>query len=266
MTSMPWENPTFEIGKVVFGLPYPLSRRPDLDDLFIRAVRDAFPVVANRQTLAPDAPAQIPHLHLQSTASRLAVSAVGAELEARFYGDYVTDYARCREYLRSKASSVIQAWMSTGEVLPSFVGVILSANYSTQADGINPVVHLLATHMRVNAPGDATQDAMVRVGVRLSDRYFVTITLSNYESKLVDRPIFPGQLLQVKPWEGSIADVGISAQFDINNRLEAISQRRDPRVNAEELNSIFDVLDRTVASNRRYIEAGDFNLVGQAAG
>jgi len=261
MPKVPLPPPQIQSGQVVFGLANPTARRPDIDDLFIRAVKDEFPVVANRQLLAPEAPLQIPYLVLQSTACRLAVSAVGAELEVRFYGDFTGDYIKCRAYLRAKALAVINGWAAATETVPAFVGIVLSTAFSFKDREESPVRHLIQTHLNLNiADVNLLQDALARVSLRIEDRYFFTVTLSNYAAKVVERPMFAGQVIQVKPWEGDVADIGITALIDVNNRLEAIIKRKDPRVNSDEFERILQIVDAGMNAAPAYVEGGKLEV------
>src|SRR5438105_2572491 len=99
---MPLAPLTFVLARAVLELPNAASRTPDQDDRFIAAVRDDFPNVAARQLVPAGLPMSIPYLALQSTASRLAISPVGSELETRFYGEFEQDADRCIEYVTGK--------------------------------------------------------------------------------------------------------------------------------------------------------------------
>jgi hypothetical protein len=257
-------SPTFQRGKVVLGLPKPGYRRPDLDDQFIRSVQNDFPVVASRQLLASEAPLQVPYLLLQSTASRLAVSAVGAEMEVAFYGEFANNYQLCREYLKRKSMAVIRGWAATTEVVPSLFGVLLTANFSFTTLGTSPVKHLLEHHLRpgIVNPSDV-QDALAKIAVRVDDRYFVNAALSNFEIRQVERPLYPGQLVQVKAWEGDVVDFGISAEIDVNNRLTAFKQKTDPSVTAQEVDALLGLLDQVIESLPSFVETGQFALTKQ---
>lgn len=240
----------------MLGLRSPRRRSRDLDDLFIRAVRPEFPILVSHQQLPDEISFEVPHLLLQSTAARLALSAAGATIEVRFYGDYVESAERCIEYLRRKTLAVLDGWKSTEEY-PSFVGLIVTANYSFESLGESPVQRLLSRHVNITVAPEHAQDVLVRVGWRVLDKYFATVTVSSYEEKTLQRPIFPGQSsLQLKPWEGDISDRGVSLAIDVNNKLSAIASRSDPVVAAADVDALTGLLATIVEMGDALVESG----------
>src|SRR5438876_382247 len=82
-----------------------------------------------------------------------------------------------------------------------------------------------------------------RVAVKLRDTYFLTMTVSNYESRIFERPILPGMnVLQVRAWEGRLDDFGVQLMIDINNNLEIRTQEQTPVVTEEGLGAVMRLL------------------------
>ena len=251
---MPASPGEFQSARAILGFSRVVPRRHELDDAFTQAVAAQFPIVASHQLVPAEAPLQLPHLVLQSTASRVAISAVGAEFETRFYGDFVRDYPQCRSYVRDKLVALLSAFRVTFAVDVSFLGIVLTETFSYTASE-RPPIHLLRHHLRDGLAPEATvQDVLLRVIVREADKYFISVSLSNYETKILERPVFAGQAVQVKPWEGEVSDRGITVEVDVNNRLDAMMTRNDPTVDVEELDRILTVVSDTVTWSPNYID------------
>ncbi|MDP9226593.1 MAG: hypothetical protein M3P18_22685 [Actinomycetota bacterium] len=261
---MPLPEPTLEAAKAVFNLAEPTDRRPDQDEVFISAVKAEFPNVAARQYLTPETSLAVPHLVVQSTASRVAVSGIGSEFDTQFYGDYKTDTDRCFDYIGRKLRSLLAGWEALG-VVPSFLGLVVVAHFSFGDEDEAPTRYLLDRHVRTNADPEQVQDTSVRIGLRYDDRNFITLTLSNYELKAFERAVFPGrQVIQIRPWEGTVEDAGVELSVDINNRLEAIVNERDPEVREPEIQSILELSKRVIGRSRAFVDTGDLDVAALA--
>jgi hypothetical protein len=247
MRPMDFEGPSFIGARAVFDLPVLTTRSPEHDEAFIRAVRNDFPNLVSHQRLPPETPLQVPHIVLQSNASRLGVSAINAELDVRFFGDYVTSFPQCRDYLLRKLTGVLNGWAAM-EFVPSLLGMVIVANYSAKNTGENPVEHILRRQLCAQVDPAVVQDAQVRVAVRLFDRYFLNLGLSNYESRTLERPVFPGQQMLMKPWEGQVGDSGLQLTLDLNNRLSGLTTKSDPLVTPAEVKAMIDVWDQAMVS------------------
>jgi hypothetical protein len=249
--------PHFDAARIVVGLPGPNFRGPDQDEMFMRAVRNEFPNTVNYQRLPSEASAQIPYLILQSTAARLSLSRQGAQVDVRFYGEFSNNFDACRKYLERKTQAVFDGFRAL-ETIPSFVGIVVTSRYSFKGEDRTPIAHMLATHIRVDPGDNSIQDGVVKVSSRVDDRYYLLIQLATYEQKTVERAIFPGMTgIEVKPWEGNVEDSGIQVEVDVNNRLQAISEKRDPRVGPEDLANMFAVVERGVLeATPEFLERG----------
>jgi hypothetical protein len=244
-----------------------MPRRPEADEAFMAAVRYEFPTVATRQLLPVEAPAGAPHLILQSTSSQLAVSALQTDLQVRFYGDFVDDVARCREYLSRKMGSVLQGWEAV-DGHPAFIGLILTVHFPlSEDDEISPIPHILERHVRSEVDAGVVNDAKVQLTVRVADHYFVNLTVGNYESKRLDRPILPGPMttIVISPWEGTVDERGIELTIDVNTRLRAVVERQHHRVDQAELDATLQLAERIVRDiGASYVETGELDLASLA--
>jgi hypothetical protein len=223
-------EPTFQAAHGVLQLPNPISRDPSRDEIFVAAVRDSFPNVISRQVVPPEVPLLAPHLTLSSTSSQLAVSAVQADFEVRFYGEYPADLNRCLEYVERKMLSILGGF-SALDVVPSMVGLIGTLHFSFEGLAEEPAAHILSTHLRTDVDPDGVQDAIARLALKVRDTYFVNMTVGNYESRVFERPMLAGvNQIRVRPWEGRVDDYGLELTLDINNNLEGRVKREDPEV------------------------------------
>jgi hypothetical protein len=189
-----------------------------------------------------------PHLLLGSTSSQLAVSSIQADFEVRFYGDFANDFQKVLSYTEEKIAAIRRALDATGVSVVT-AGVIMTLNFSFRGHDESPAAHILSTHLHVEVDESDMQDALARVAVRIRDTYFVTLTVSNYETRLFQRPILPGMKgLLVRPWEGTVDDVGIELIVDVNNNLEARTAAEPPTVSDKGIAAITQLLREVVST------------------
>jgi hypothetical protein len=259
---MPLPEPTFVMTHGVLQLPNPVIRDPGRDERFLEAVRGEFPNVINHQLLPQEAPPLVPHLTVSSTSSQLAVSAAQADFEVRFYGEYVNDLERGLEYVERKLKAILLGFQAA-DLAPSLIGLIATLHFSFRdAEDEEPAEHILRTHLRTEVDSSDLQDAMARIALRVRDTYFVTMTLSNYESRILERPIMPGlQTIRVRPWEGRVEDKGIELGLDINNNLEARTREQDPVVTEEGIRAVTQLLrDVATTTGPTFAESGTVSV------
>jgi hypothetical protein len=254
--------PKFIAAQGILTPPLPTMGDAGRDKAFIAKAGEAFPSMVHR-TLASEVPPNAPYLVMASTSSRLAVSAAQADFQVRFYGDYEDDLARGLDYVERKLRTVLEAYGAVDTTVSS-VGIVLTAHYSWKdRPGPSPVEHLREKHLRTDVPDDSVQDAFVRLALRSQDTYYVNITLSNFESRMVDRPMIPGMnFMRVRPWEGKVDDFGIELAVDVNNNLQARVSGEEPVLTAEDLSRIVGVVRETVEmSSSSYIPNGTIPAV-----
>lgn len=231
------------VAHAVLQVPTPLPIDPARDDVFVAAVRDEFPNVTARQLPPAGALPTLPYLTLASTSSQLACSLVQTDFEVRFYGDLLEDVAQAMDYVATKVQAVRRGFEAIGST-PSMVGLIGTLHFSLTGSEIDPVDHILHTHLGVDVGTSEVQDAQAKVALRISDTYFVNLTINNYELKAFQRPIMPGvQFMQIRPWEGLVQDVGLELTVDINNNLEAQRLRANPEVTETGISEVVRLLD-----------------------
>jgi hypothetical protein len=256
---VPLPPPTLIAAHGVLGLRDYRVRDAGRDEALIAAVRSEFPNVLNRVSLPPEAPPNVPHLTLASTSSQLAVSAMQADFEVRFYGDYLDDVARGLEYVERKLAVVFGAFEAVDAPV-SLIGLIGTLNFSFAGLEQRPVDHILSTHLRSSVDPAEVQDAVARIAVRLRDTYYVNLTISNYERRTLERPLMSGGVMRVRPWEGRVDDAGLELAMDVNNNLEARAQERDPQVTRDALHAVISLLrDVATESGPKFAETGELS-------
>jgi hypothetical protein len=245
----------------VIGLSSITLADPARDERFIATVKGEFPNVVNRQSLPPEMPSVAPRLLLASTSSQLAVAAAQVEFVVRFYGEYVRDVGRGLDYVERKLSTVLEG-LAAADLPPSTLGIIGTFRYQGTGDEeANATSHILEAFTRSPVESADVQDAMVKVALRIRDTYFVNITVSNYEARMIERPIVPGMPIAVKPWEGEVQERGIELTVDINNLLEARNAAGDTSVTAAGLTATTRLL-REVATRTgpEYVASGSLSV------
>jgi hypothetical protein len=251
--------PRLVSSQAVFAFAFP-SRDPSRDEPFIQSVAPAFPHLVNRQFVPADAAPQTPHLVLASTSSQLAVSAAQADFQVRFYGDYVADIERALDYIRGKLGYVLAACERVN--LPvTALGLVLTLQFPLDGGQDAAVKHIRNVHLRAAVDTADLQDVVVRIALRLRDTYYLNITLGQFESRVLDRPIAPGFApARISPWEGRVVDGGLEMTIDINNVLEAKVSAADPKVTSVALDAVLNTM-RHVAeiSGPRFLETGEIS-------
>lgn len=228
----------------VLQLPDAAPSDPGRDSLFMEAINGEFPNTLNHQMMPADAPPQAPYLVFASSSSQLALSAAQADFEVRFYGEYLDDFGRGLEYVERKMGAVRAAY-EAASLVPANVGLVSTFHFAGEdIGGLRPAIHILRNLLRAEVePDDAIQDAVAKVALRVRDTYFVNLTVSNYEERRLERPIMPGMgPIRIRPWEGTVYEVGLELGLDINNNLEAQVNRKDPVVTDEGIHAVTQLL------------------------
>ncbi len=183
-----------------------------------------------------------------------------AQFQVRFYGDYLGDVERGLDYVEEKLF-VALAGLREAELEPISVGIVASMQFPYPEGGENPAEHVLATHFRSAVDPESLQDVIARVAVRVRDTYFVTLTVGNYETRVMERPINPGfNLVALRPWEGRVEEVGIDLGIDINNNLEARLGNKTV-VTEDGIRAVTRLLrDVALSAGPKYAETGEVDI------
>lgn len=261
---MPLPTPTLLSVQGVLSYANQVAQDPAADEQFIAAIRHEFANVLNRQLLPADTPPQTPYMTLASTSAQLAVSAAQVDFQVRFYGDYLTNIEQGLDYAERKLTAVRGGLEAAGRQA-SILGLVSALHFSFDQDDApdeEPAVYIRQHHLQTDAPEDQLQDALVRVALRVRDTYFVNFTLSNYETRVLERPIMPGlQAIRVRPWEGRVQDRGLELAVDINNGLEARVARDDPVITDDGIRAATAMLRRIAATaGPAFAESGAVSL------
>jgi hypothetical protein len=266
--AMPLPSPRFVHAHGVLSLPVGRVLDSARTEFFSRAVRGEFPNLLTHQVLPQDAPPNTPHLVLASSSSQLAVSAAQADFQVRFYGDYLDDVARGLEYVDRKMQAIRAGYEAAG-LPPALVGLIATFHFSGEDfEGLSAAEHIQQHLLRTEIDTqDAIQDAMAKVALRVRDSYFVNLQVTNYEERRLERPVFPGMgPIRVRPWEGTVEDIGLELTIDINNNLEARTKREDPVVTEDGIRAVTQLLRETgTTTGPEFAESGRVSVSALAA-
>lgn len=259
---MPLPSPEFVRVHGLLQFPTLLPPDPGRDERLIAALAKAFPYVVARQYLPAGSPANTPHLVLTSSSSQLAISAVQADFEVRFYGPYTGDVERCLGYVADKLSTLRQALAELG-VDAVTLGIVATVNLPFAAEETEtPSGYILRQHLAVGVDPLRVQDASLRIAVRVRDVYFVTLSLSNYESRVIERPMLPGpQAVRVRSGEGRLLSEGLELTVDVNNNLEVRMTEQDPIVSEQGLKASLRLVGEVVrGEGLRFAETGQVSV------
>lgn len=218
----------------------PTPRTDDIKQQLVSALHGQFEARAE-QALPDEAPAEVPFLILHGRSSQIAFSQVQADIELEFHDEYTSNAELSRPLVADKVEKLFRAWDKIG-ASPVWEGLVITLRASTVGQPESSVRHMLETHLRPGLDSDALHDAKVQLGLRLRDRYFVTLTFGHYEARVIQRQVGSGgQVGPIRPWEGEVSDEGLELTVDVNNRYGALLERRHTRVAADDLRSMNDL-------------------------
>ncbi|MCK9250030.1 MAG: hypothetical protein M0P31_13785 [Solirubrobacteraceae bacterium] len=225
-------------------LEYPGGARDSgKDERFIEAVRGTFPHQLQRQLLPTDAPPNLVHLALASTASQVSVSATAVELNVQFFGDFRAGQVKALAYLREKAQALFAGASSTYGT-PVSIGIVKNISFETRLDDESSATALLADHhVRYGVPAHMVQEGGTRVALKVPPRHFVTLGAEVYEIRNMDRPLIPGVPVTLYPWQANVAERGIEVSVDVNSRYASYLARDLVVADGETLESTFRLLE-----------------------
>jgi hypothetical protein len=242
-----------------------IGRDQARDDRFIQAVSPEFPNIQNRQILNPDAPLPAPHLILASQSSQLSLSAVQADFQVQFYGTYADDITKGLDYAERKLLAIFRALEAAGASVTS-IGVVAKLHFPrTGAEEPGPAADILQTLTKVDVDSTDLADAQVRIALKVRDTYFVNLNVANYELRQFEQAVRPGMMMniRVKPWLGTVEETGVDLTVDINNKLEAQVQMKDPQVTSEGVSAVVRMLrDIATSSGPHFAATGEISVAG----
>jgi len=248
---MPFPPLKIESAHGVIGvqLDEPQPRTAAASQALAAALSADFPASMQELPVQPDAPAEMPHLVLQSKSAHVLFSRVQADFEARFFGGHERNPEQCREFVGEKMSALLAAWTSGG-AQPVMTGMIVTLHFVTPDDSEVPAVqHLLETHLNPHMNSDSVNEGKISLGLRLHDHYYLTLGISTYEGRQVNRVFGPGiGAAVIRPWDAEVVEEGIEVTVDVNDRLRALVQKKHTRVDRDEVlqvnNLAWDIVKR----------------------
>lgn len=244
---MPLPPLKYTTAHTVLNVPVdePTPRTEDVTQRLVAALHGQFDARAE-QALPDEAPAEVPYLILPGRSSQIAFSQIQADIEIEFHDAYTTKAELCRALVAEKMALLLRAWESVG-ARPVWQGLVVTLRASTMDQPESPVRHMLETHLRPELDCDALHDARLQFGLRLQDRYFVTLAIGHYEARVIQRQVAGGGPVgPIRPWEGDISDEGLELTVDINNRYGALVEKKHTRVTAENLRAMNNLAWRLV--------------------
>jgi hypothetical protein len=239
-----------------------IGRDQARDDKFITAVSPEFRNIQNRQILNQDAPLQAPHLVLASQSSQLSLSAIQADFQVQFYGEYLTDIGRGLDYAERKLLAVFNALEAVGAGTTS-IGLVAKFHFAHRDEDIETAPEqVLNTLTKVQVDAADLEDAQVRVALKVRDTYFVHLNVANYELRQFEQPIRPGmQNMRLRPWLGRVEETGVDLTVDINNKLEGRIKKADPEITSDGVTAVVGMLKHIATTcGPKFAESGEISV------
>ena len=241
MTIQPLEYAT---AHAVLNVPVdkPTPRTNEVKDKLARFLQGLYTARAE-QPLPDEAPAEVPFLILPGRSSQIAFSQTQADVEIEFHDHYTTKADLCRTLVGERMGRLLQAWQKVGAE-PVWAGLVITLRASTAGQGDSSLRHMLDTHLRAELDGgDALHDAKLQLALRLSERYFVNLSVGHYEHRTIQRQVTGGggTIGPIRPWEGEVTDEGLDLTIDINNRYGALLEKKHTDVTVDQLNAMNDL-------------------------
>jgi len=262
-------DPKLVNAQAVITFANPVMRDATRDEMLVGALHAEFGNTVSRPmaALSGAQPSSSP-LVLASSSSQVSISPAQADFAVGFYGELQTDLDAALAFLERKLSTIRVA-LDGAQIDVLVVGVILTLQYSLGTQTPGEPVERLFQHLQSGVPPEDVSDAQIRVGLKVADTYYVTLTLGNYEARTIQRAAIPGVVVSIRPWEGDVSDTGLQLSIDVNNRLEARQAAADEVVSAERLEGIFRVLGSVArTTGPEFIETGAISgeAIASAAG
>jgi hypothetical protein len=190
------------------------------------------------QTLPLEAPNDVPFLVLPGRSSQIVFSQLQADIELEFHDHYETRGELCKAIVAERMERLLRAWGAVGAE-PVWQGLVITLRASTDS----AASHIFTTHLRPKEYYDGLRDAKIQLGLRLRDRYFVNLTVGQYEHRTITREVTGpgGPLGPIRPWEGEVTGEGLEVTVDINNRYGALIEKRHTVVDLEQIQAMNDL-------------------------
>ncbi len=190
------------------------------------------------QELPPEAPEEVPFLILPGRSSQIFFSQVQADIQLEFHDHYETKGELCKTLVAERMERLLRAWAAVGAE-PVWQGLIITLRAPTE----EAADHIFEALLRPEDGRDSVHEAKVQLVLRLRDRYFVNLSVSQYEHRTITREVTGagGQLGPIRPWEGEVTGRGLELTVDINNRYRALVEKRHTIVDAEQIVAMNDL-------------------------
>jgi hypothetical protein len=189
------------------------------------------------QTLPTEAPQDASFLVLPGRSSQIAFSQLQADIELEFHDHYETKGELCKALVAERMERLLRAWSTVGAE-PVWLGLVITLRTPTD----EAATHIFETLLRPDEGSESFHEAKVQLALRLRDRYFVTLTVGQYEHRTITREVGAGGPLgPIRPWEGEVTDRGLEVTVDINNRYGALVEKKHTVVDAEQIVAMNDV-------------------------
>jgi hypothetical protein len=234
----------------------PVLREPSRDNAIIQALAAEFPNVVSRPIGASGAPNA--SLVLASSSAQLSIGPGQAEFGVGFSEPLLSNRDQVIDYLRTKLGTVVAALHGL-DVNVLTAGVVLLAQYSFGSESSAGVLRqLLETQIRGEVPVDDVADVQVRLALKVSDTYYVSLMVNNYETRNFQRIASPASpVISIRPWEGEVTDLGIQLAIDVNNRLGVRQAESDTVLGVGGMGDILDVVAAVAAdTGPSFLERG----------
>lgn len=239
---MPLPPLTYATAHGVLNVPVdkPTPRTDDVKNELAAALHGLYEA-RGEQRLPEEAPHEVPFLVLTGRSAQIAFSQTQADIELEFREAYTRKADLCRPLVAEKMERLLHAWEKVGAE-PVWEGLVITLRASTMDQPESSVRHMLDTHLREGLDWDGLHDAKLQLGLRLQNKYFVTLSIGHYEARTIQRQVAGGgDLGPIRPWEGEVSEEGLELTVDINNRYGALLEKKHTRVSAEQIRAMNDL-------------------------
>ena len=196
------------------------------------------------QSSAPNAP-----LVLASKSSQLSIGPGQAEFGVGFFGGHLRSLEGAMGYLRKKLGTLLSTLNGVdAHVLTAGVVLVVQFPFDAGTSSEDVLRQLLESQIRGDVPVDDVADVQVRLGLKVSDTYYVSLMVNNYESRSFQQIATPASpVISIRPWEGDVTELGIQLVIDVNNRLAVRQAESDTALDEGQLSEILDVVAAVAA-------------------
>ena len=235
----------------VYGLtfsPEPSIRKSIFDlEESLRGYQKPFNLIP----VPDDAPFEFPRITANSTNghSTLILSAMNAQIQVAYDGEYSENYSKCLAYSKEKALELFDSLKKIVKTQIQFSGITVQVDFPEIAEA-DLAEYISSRYMKISSELDL-DDAAVKLVYKINSRYYLNLEIK--KDLLFVGGLQQGALPDATDLEN--AQPILSLALDVNDRY-AFNHDRSHECSSEDIAAIYDIAED-------YLTNRIHNLIGE---